>query len=188
MVVSLLEKPLTLEEFLDQEETTPATEYIEGEIIQKPMPKGKHSRIQAKLTNAINLIAEEKKIAIAFPELRCTFGDKSIVPDIVVLTYNRIPKDEDGDIANEIKTYPDWMIEILSPQQSQSQLVKKILRCLDSGCQLSWLIDPEEKTVFVYYPDHKIACFEIETDILPTPQFLSELNLKLGDIFAWLKI
>lgn len=188
MVVSLLEKPLTLEEFLDQEETTPATEYIEGEIIQKPMPKGKHSRIQAKLTNAINLIAEEKKIAIAFPELRCTFGDKSIVPDIVVLTYNRIPKDEDGDIANEIKTYPDWMIEILSPQQSQSQLVKKILRCLDSGCQLSWLIDPEEKTIFVYYPDHKIACFEIETDILPTPQFLSELNLKLGDIFAWLKI
>ncbi len=188
MVVSLLEKPLTLEEFLDQEETTPATEYIEGEIIQKPMPQTKHSIIQGELVTVINSVAKSKKIAIALPELRCTFGGKSIVPDIVVLTYNNIPRDENGDVANMFYSYPDWMIEILSPQQSQSQLVKKILRCLDSGCQLSWLIDPEEKTIFVYYPDHKIACFEIETDILPTPQFLSELNLKLGDIFAWLKI
>jgi Uma2 family endonuclease len=37
---------LTLEEFLKLPETKPASEYIEGEIIQKPMPKIKHSRLQ----------------------------------------------------------------------------------------------------------------------------------------------
>ena len=36
---------LTLEEFLKLPETKPASEYIEGEILQKSMPKAKHSRL-----------------------------------------------------------------------------------------------------------------------------------------------
>ncbi|MEA5471725.1 Uma2 family endonuclease [Spirulina sp. 06S082] len=45
---------LFLEQFLTLPETKPASEYIEGEIVQKPMPKGKHSRLQLKLCNCIN--------------------------------------------------------------------------------------------------------------------------------------
>ena len=37
---------LTLAEFLKLPETKPASEYIEGRIIQKPMPQGKHSTIR----------------------------------------------------------------------------------------------------------------------------------------------
>ena len=77
-------QPLTLEEFLKLPETKPASEYINGEIIQKPMPKGRHSRLQGKVCNSINQVAEDEKIAYAFPELRCTFGGRSIVPDIAV--------------------------------------------------------------------------------------------------------
>jgi len=40
---------ITLEKFLKLPETEPASEYIDGEIIQKPMPKGRHSRLQGKL-------------------------------------------------------------------------------------------------------------------------------------------
>ncbi len=38
-------RSLSLQEFLQQPETKPASEYIDGEIIQKPMPKGRHSRL-----------------------------------------------------------------------------------------------------------------------------------------------
>jgi len=34
-------RSLSLQEFLQQPETKPASEYIDGEIIQKPMPKGR---------------------------------------------------------------------------------------------------------------------------------------------------
>lgn len=37
---------LSLDEFLVLPETTPASEYIDGKIYQKPMPKGKHSLLQ----------------------------------------------------------------------------------------------------------------------------------------------
>jgi Uma2 family endonuclease len=188
MMVQLAEKKLTLDEFLKLPETKPASEYIDGQIIQKLMPQGKHSRIQGKLVNVINAIAEDQQIALAFPELRCTYGSKSIVPDVVVLKYDRIPRDEDGDIANVISTYPDWVIEILSPAQSQSKVIKKILSCLDYGSQLGWLIDPEDKFIFVYYSQKQPQCFEEDRDLLPVPEFLGELQLTLGDVFGWLKI
>jgi len=35
-------KTITLEEFLKLSETKPASEYIDGKIIPKPMPQGKH--------------------------------------------------------------------------------------------------------------------------------------------------
>ncbi|AFZ55820.1 hypothetical protein Anacy_0213 [Anabaena cylindrica PCC 7122] len=35
-------KPLTLDEFIKLPATKPASEFINGEIIQKPMPQGKN--------------------------------------------------------------------------------------------------------------------------------------------------
>jgi len=70
---------LTLEEFLKLPETKPSLEYINGQVIQKPMPQGKHSKLQGKLVTAINEVVESRKIALAFPELRCTFGGCSNV-------------------------------------------------------------------------------------------------------------
>jgi Uma2 family endonuclease len=83
--------PLSLEEFLSLPETKPASEYINGQIVQKPMPKGRHSGLQGKFCGVVNQIVEEPKIAYAFPELRCTFGGRSIVPDIAVFQWGRIP-------------------------------------------------------------------------------------------------
>jgi len=36
----------TLQDFLKLSETKPASEYIDSQIIQKPMPQGKHSTLQ----------------------------------------------------------------------------------------------------------------------------------------------
>jgi len=80
-MVQLSSKALTLEAFLRLLETKPASEYIDGQVIQKPMPQGKHSTIQGELITAINSPLKPKRIARAFPELHCTFGGRSIIPD-----------------------------------------------------------------------------------------------------------
>ncbi|MDJ1171873.1 Uma2 family endonuclease [Roseofilum sp. BLCC_M154] len=179
-------KPLTLAEFLRLPEIEPANEYIDGQIIQKPMPRGKHSAIQAELVPAINSVVKTKRIARAFPELRCTFGDRSTVPDISVFIWSRIPRDENGEIANTFDIAPDWTIEILSPDQNQTKVTKNILHCLKHGTQMGWLIDPDEKTVFVYRPKQETEVFDKPNSILPMPSFASELYLTVKDLFAWL--
>ena len=114
-MATTLQKPIDLEEFLKLPETKPASEFINGHIYQKPMPQGKHSRIQLKLCNAINQEGEAQKIALAFPELRCTLGGRSIVPDVSVFTWERIPFDNNQEVENSFQICPDWTIEILSP-------------------------------------------------------------------------
>jgi Uma2 family endonuclease len=181
-------RQITLEEFLKLPETKPASEYINGEIIQKPMPQGKHSRLQAKSVNAINNLVEDAKIALAFPELRCTFGGRSIVPDVAVFAWSRIPVDEKGNIANVFNTYPDWTIEILSPEQNPTKVIRNILHCLNYGTSLGWLIEPEESNILVYPQNEQPIYLENPEDILPVPNLVSDLHLTVGQLFDWLKL
>jgi Uma2 family endonuclease len=181
-------KNLTLESFLALPETKPASEYIDGKIVQKPMPQGKHSLLRMKLLTFINSILMEAKIAIAFPELRCTFGWRSIVPDVVVLKNENIPKDDDGEIANVVTTAPDWVIEILSPDQSTTKVIKNILHCLDNGTEVGWLIDPAEKMILVYQPDRQVQVVDILEDKLIVPEFARSIKLTAEDVFGWLKV
>lgn len=179
-------KNITLEEFLKLPETKPASEYIDGQIIQKPMPQGEHSAIQTELPTAINGVVKSQHIARAFSELRCTFGGRAIVPDVSVFIWERIPRKENGGVANVFPLAPDWTIEILSPDQSVTKVTKNILHCLKYGTHMGWLIDPEEQTVFVYVPGQQIQVFDESDQYLPVPSFANELQLTVGDLFGWL--
>jgi Uma2 family endonuclease len=185
-MVQVPSKELTLAEFLQLPETKPASEYIDGQVIQKPMPQGKHSAIQGELLPAINGALKSTRIARAFPELRCTFGGRSTVPDIVVFLWSRIPRDENGEVANMFTAAPDWTIEILSPDQNQTKVTKNILHCLKHGTQMGWLIDPDEQTVFVYRPKQEPEVLDEPNEIIPMPSFASKLPLTIKDLFAWL--
>jgi Uma2 family endonuclease len=145
-------KQLTIEEFMALPETKPASECIDGRIVRKPMPLGKYSSIQTELPAIINAKLRAQRIARAFSELRCTFGGRSTLPDASVFVWARISRDQNGEIANVFHLAPDWRIEILSPDQSQTKVTKNILHCLDHGTKMGWLIDPDERTIFVYQP------------------------------------
>ena len=185
-MVTTPSKSITLQEFLELPETKPASEYIDGKIIQKPMPQGEHSTIQGELIIALNGALKPEKIARAFPELRCIFGGRSIVPDVTVFTWDRIPRQDNGRIANAFNIAPDWTIEILSPNQSYIRVMKNILHCLDNGTELGWLIDPQEQSVLVYFHAQQPLFFEAATDILPVPDFAKVFGLTLGELFGWL--
>jgi Uma2 family endonuclease len=177
---------ITLAEFLQQPETKPASEYIDGQIIQKPMPQGEHSTLQGDLVTSINAIVKPSRIARAYPELRCTFGGKAIVPDVAVFLWDRIPRKEDGTVENQFAIAPDWSIEILSPNQSKTKVTANILHCLEHGTQLGWLLDPGEQAIFAHSPNQALKLFQATETVLPVPDFAADLRLTVGEIFSWL--
>jgi Uma2 family endonuclease len=185
-MVQALPKPLTLEAFLQLPETKPASEYIDGQICQKPMPQAKHSAIQGDLVPSINQVRRPDRMARAFPELRCTFGERSIVPDVAVFSWDRIQRDPAGKLVNQVFVAPDWIVEILSPDQSQTKVVRNIFHCLSHGTHMGWLIDPDEEIIFVYHYDRTVFAFENPQDLLPVPEFANAVQLTVGQIFAWL--
>ncbi|EDX73771.1 conserved hypothetical protein [Coleofasciculus chthonoplastes PCC 7420] len=184
-MTTTLDQTITLTEFLNLPETKPASEFINGRIYQKPMPQGKHSRLQFQLCHKINHVAEESQIALAFPELRCTFGGRSIVPDVTVFQWQRIPIDANREIENVFALSPDWTIEILSPDQNATKVIRNILHCLRQGTQLGWFIDPDERLILVFLPGEQPLEMTGD-DLLRVPEFL-DLNLTVAQVFAWLK-
>ncbi len=185
--MAIAAKPkLRLNEFLQLPETKPASEFINGEIIQKPMPQGEHSLIQITFCEVINKIAKSKKIAHAFPELRCTFGGNSIVPDVSVFRWERIPLTSSGRIANRFEIHPDWAIEILSPDQRQTKVLSNLLHCSRNGTELGWLIYPEDESVLAVFPEQKVEMYTGASQ-LPILNGI-ELKLTVEEVFSWLTL
>ncbi|MBP0017732.1 MAG: Uma2 family endonuclease [Cyanobacteria bacterium SBLK] len=178
-------QPLLLEKFLHLPyiEESPAWEFINGEAVQKPMPGVQHSRLQFRLASVINSLGS---IYEALPELRCTFGERSLIPDIAIVKTARIPINEGGEIPSTgIEFAPNWAIEILSPNQGETKVTRNILHALRHGCQLGWLIDPAEKIVLVFRPDRLPDEFA-GTSILPVLEGI-ELELTPDTLFNWLQ-
>lgn len=180
------QQPITLEAFLKLPETKPASEYMNGAIIQKPMPKARHSRLQARLVITINGEAEAKQIAYAFPELRCTFGGRSIIPDLAILSWSKIELDANGELIEDVLIAPDWTIEILSPEQGSNRVTGNILHCLRHGCSLGWLIDPGDRSILAFLPKQEPVLYEGD-DRLPVLEGVN-LALTANDVFSWLKM
>jgi Uma2 family endonuclease len=176
--------PLTLETFLEFPQTNPALEFINGEIVQKPKLQGEQGVLQARLCAVINQTAEPQKIAFAFPELRCVLSGNAIVPDAAVFRWERIPSKELGVAENRFQIYPDWVIEILSPDQSLTKVLGKLLDCIQHGTELGWLLNPLDKSILTVLPGQRVQVLTGES-VLPVLDGI-HLSLRVADIFRWL--
>ncbi len=188
-MVQTQSRPITLEAFLALPETEPASDFINGQVIQKPMPQGKHSTLQLEFSKVIDAVARPNKLARAFPELRCVCGTNTVVPDIAVFTWEHLPIDDNGEIANVFSTPPDWMIEILSPGQRYPKVIRKIQCCLQHGTSMGWLIDPNDRAVLIHRPAKEVQVILVDEpdSVLSMPDFMGDLTYTIGDLFNLLR-
>jgi Uma2 family endonuclease len=183
---SRVRRTLTLEEFLGLPEQKPVLEYVDGRVRAKAVPQAKHSLLTRRLEDHLNRFAESQRLGEAFPELRCTFEGRSIVPDVVLLREEHIESDEGGEIENLVRRPPDIHIEIISPKQSARESHEKLSHTTSHGCPLGWLIHPEKKTVDVYRPG---AAPERLPDggVLTGEPVLPGHRLPITELFGWLR-
>lgn len=150
----VVERKLTLEEFLTLPETKPASELIDGEVVQKSMPAWAHSIIERLLGFVFTVYLRDHPIGDAGPELRRIFGppggERPYVPDFVFVTADRIPS-----LTGHFWGAPDLAVEILSPDDRMSRVMEKLQFYLTNGVRLVWLIDPDTRTVTVMSTPHE---------------------------------
>ena len=181
--MAIAERTGTLEEFLELPERKPALEFEEGRIIQKVSPKGKHARLETKLSELINRIVEPPKLAIAFSELRITFGGRSYVPDVAVYRRERIPRDADGAVADDFFEPPDVAVEIVSPKPSVPALIRRCLWYLEHGVGAALLADPRDRSVLVVRPGGQVTALR-GSDIIDLSEIVPRFQFKVDDFYA----
>jgi Uma2 family endonuclease len=179
-------KTLTLEDFLQLPEQKPVLEYLGGRVRAKAVPQFRHSRLTLKIADHLNRFAEPTGLGEAFPEIRCTFAGRSIVPDVVFLVDEHIAYDADGVLVNEIRLPPDIHVEIISPDQSVRVSDEKLTHATAHGCPLGWLIHPEKKTVDVYRPGLPAERLP-DQGVLTGEPVLPGYRLSVAELFGWLR-
>jgi len=145
--MATMERRLTLEEFLGLPEESPALELIDGMVSQKVAPQWVHGLLQIRGGTLINEYALPRKLAVAFSEIREAFGRDSLVPDIGVYRWERIPRTATGRLTNAPPVPPDIAIEIISPGQTVAEMVEKGRRYLIHGVEIVVIVNPGPETV-----------------------------------------
>ena len=150
--MAIVQRGLTLYEFLRLPEEKPALEFEDGVVTQKVSPKNRHSRLQGRLLTVINAFAEPRELAVAFPELRVTWAGVSRVPDVAVIRWDRLPLDDADELTEEFFGPPDIAVEIRSPEQSLRYLIDRCTWYVEHEVELALLVDPLDRSVRAFSP------------------------------------
>ena len=185
--MALSQQRSTLEDFLRLPEQKPALEFFDGAVTQKVSPKSHHSRIQLNFAARLDRFASPRKLAAAFPEIRATFGGASVVVDIGVYRWERIPRQPEGTMAQDFFLPPDIAIEIASPGQSVAELADRCRWYIQHGVALSLLINPERRTVTRFRLDAQPE--ELSGgDRIELEPVLAGFQLKVQELFDSLRL
>lgn len=76
---------------------------------------------------------------------------------------------------------PDFIIELLSESDSLKNTKEKMLEWIENGCRLGWLIDFENKTVYIYKPGRE-TIQQTFNELLGGEEVLPEFVLELREI------
>ena len=65
---------------------------------------------------------------------------------------------------------PDFVVELRSETDRLTDLQEKMQEYIDNGAQLGWLIDPQERRVYIYRPEHEVESLENPSSVSGEPE------------------
>lgn len=180
---------LTLDEFLARPDTKPGSEYVCGEVYQKPMPDLDHSSVQMLIAFLIKQFLSTSPTGVVAIEWRSIFGppgeERVFLPDVAFATHERRAVRGRSE-RRFLWTPPDLAIEVLSPDQPAGEFADKLQFYLLHGVRLVWVIDPEARTIRVYRPGEDARLLQAG-DTLDGGDVLPGFTAAVDDIFAELE-
>jgi Uma2 family endonuclease len=136
-------------------ETKPASEWVNGRVLQKMSPQRKHSLAQTSFASELLAWARERGSGRVGTEWEFRLeppGEvrRPLVPDVAYISYARLPYDAADDVADIPRIAPDIVVEILSPGDRKRDLREKIDVYLARGTSAVFEVNTSQRTVVVH--------------------------------------
>ncbi|MCB1189598.1 MAG: Uma2 family endonuclease [Leptospiraceae bacterium] len=173
---------MRLEEFLVSEFDDPGYKYEWNNGLLEADNKLKFSE-QILVDNIIRKYCQTdsfKKGNSLLPEVECYLSKVQSVkkPDICYLTKEQIKNSR----QKSVDQVPSFVIEIISPSNTVSEIEKKIHDYFQAGTKVIWIIYPELCSVKVYYSPKQIKVCT-ENDICDAGDVISDFHITVNEIF-----
>jgi Uma2 family endonuclease len=150
----------------------PDCEYVDGLIVERAVGEFEHSFVQALLATLFNSNTESWGV-YALTEQRIRLSPHCYrIPDVCVLRR--------GALREPILIHPPLLaVEILSPGDSLSRILKKCAEYHQFGIAHLWVIDPAERSLFHFTESGLTIQLDGVLSVSGTP-----ISIDIQEIFA----
>jgi Uma2 family endonuclease len=187
-MASVLTKLMTAEEFFDfvnlPKNRDRHFELEEGEVVEVSRPGDRHGAVCGNATGLLWNYARQRKKGYV------TTNDTGIVlerdPDTVrgadVALYGETIKYKELEIKYT-KRMPKVIVEVLSPNDRQGRMQKRINQFLEKGVAMAWLLDPDAETLTIFLPNKQPILLENHEEVGGL-KLLPDFTCKVSDFFV----
>jgi Uma2 family endonuclease len=187
-MASVLQKLMTAEEFYDfanrLENRDRHFELEEGEVVEVSRPAEKHCVVCSNADWLLgSYVRKRKKGYVASNDLGLVLErepDTVRGPDISVYMESRKYDELEKKWP---KRLPKLIVEVLSPNDRQGKMQKRINKFLEKGVAMAWLLDPEAETLTIYRPNRQPMVLEGDEEVVGL-KALPEFRCKVSEFFA----
>ena len=181
----------TLEDLAKLRDGGRAVELVDGEIVEKAMPRPEHGAAQFTLSGVLLpyhgkaggprgpggwwLMTE---VEVAYPKRGEVFRH-----DLLGFGRDRYPA---RPIGMPVVELPAWVGEILSPTTARYDIVKKQRTLHEHGVLHYWIIDPEHETLTVlrHAPDAYLNVLNAGVGDAVRAEPFDEVEIDVGELFG----
>ena len=173
---------LTVEQFerLSEEESR-RYELDHGELVEVACATYEHNRIRGKIETALNGFLAGRRIGEAVAEQEFRLGEDTVRRPVVAFlraeAVSRIDKSK-----SILGVVPDLVAEIVSPNDTAQQLMRKVDQLLAAGCRCVWVIYPAERKVHAYGQNDQVQMLGAGKN-LEAPELLPGFSLPVSQLF-----
>jgi Uma2 family endonuclease len=172
---------LTFEEFEHLPDVPGKRELLDGELIELPPPKRRHTIIQHRIAEALRQYAVEHGLLV-FIEAGFRMGARRrewLQPDVSVVSSEqeeRAAIDPNGYYQGS----PLIAVEVISPANTAETVERKLAKFFENGAGEVWVAYPKTRRIWRYQGLQAQAA--IERDIFTSPR-LPGFEMDLAAIF-----
>ncbi|MBI1355311.1 MAG: hypothetical protein GC160_13260 [Acidobacteria bacterium] len=157
------------------------SEYVGGRVVQRAMGTKDHGRIQGRCYRKLDEYFDSHPGGYAAVELHCRFSiDGELrfrLPDVCAVL------ERDGDAESPyLERSPDLVVEVRSPEDALSDILRKLDEYFEAGCRLAWVVLPEESAVMVRTADGRVQAVK-KGERLLGGDALPGLEIELDELF-----
>jgi len=153
---------------------------LQGELIIMSPVGGESGKKEANLIINIGVWNQQKNLGVVFSSSTIfslpSGGDRS--PDVAWVSLARWENLTQEERDGFPPICPDFVIELRSKSDRLKPLQEKMQEYLDSGLQLGWLINPQQKQVEIYRPNQAVEIVNMPV-ILSGENVLPELTITI---------
>ena len=174
---------ITADELLAMPERNCRYELVKGELITLPIEGATHGLVAAQVVMEIAAFVKARNLGKVFIRtgfILATNPDTVRGPDVSFVSNERLV---DGNPWGYFTGAPDLAVEVVSPNDTSTEISEKVTEYLAAGTQLVAVVDPDVGTITKHHAQGNITRLS-ENDTLALDDIMPGFECAAAEIFG----